>query len=266
MIRKAKDYLLHLNSLRKAFGGGILYSAIRTKLKLQILGGISQKKTLVLSPHPDDDVIGCGGTLSLLTKENSQIKIIYLTQGSGGTEKRLSQREKKALGEEREEEARRAAKLIGTGDIEFWRYQDGGLSGGRAIGKLMTELIVKFDPEVIFCPSFQDSHPDHVQTVRILCGALKNMPNFRGEIWSYEVWSPLFANRLIKIDGVIEVKKQALSCHKSQLESRSYLKAVIGLATYRAGMFMAGEYAEAFFACDRSLYLKLFDLIDNPKS
>jgi len=264
-IKRAKDYLLHLNNLRKAYGNTLLYSALKSKIKLQIIETLPDKRTLVLSPHPDDDVIGCGGALSLLTKQNTEVKTVYLTQGSSGSENRLSLSEKKTLGKTREDEARKASGEMGVLDVEFWRYKDGDLSSGQAIGKLMKEVLAKYNPEVIFCPTFQDPHPDHAETIKILYGSMKSMPHFNGEIWMYEVWSPLFANRLLKIDQYIETKKQALVSHKSQLSSRSYLDAVLGLASYRAGMYSAGKYAEAFFVCNRDLFVSLYEMIERPK-
>lgn len=264
-LSKAKDYLLHLNNLRKAFGSAIFFSAIDSKLKLDVLENLLSKKVLVLSPHPDDDVIGCGGTIAMLSRNESAIKIVFLTQGSMGasSKERLSSREKIEFAKTRENEAREAARILGVSDLDFWRYKDGSLLAGRTPIKALSNLLKTYEPEIIFCPTFQDPHPDHFETAKLLARALP-WSTFSGEIWLYEIWTPVYANRIVKIDKTIETKKNALNSHKSQMQSRSYFNAVLGLNTYRAGMNLAGEYAEAFFACDEKLFLKIFNLIENP--
>lgn len=274
-LSKAKDYLLHLNNLRKAFGSAILFSAINSSLKLEILDDLPAKKILILSPHPDDDVIGCGGTIASFVANGSKVKIVYLTRGamSPNSKKRLSAGEKVELAKTRENEAREAARILGVSNLDFWRYKDGSLSAGRTSIKALANLLKTYKPEIIFCPTFQDSHPDHFETAKLLAKVLfqstftstpSRVRGFSGEIWLYEIWTPVYANRIVKIDKTIEIKRNALNTHKSQMQSRSYFDAVLGLNAYRAGMNLAGKYAEAFFACDEKLFLKIFGLIENP--
>lgn len=245
---KAKDYLLHLNHLRKFVGYETFYRAINTGFKLDILDKPISGKALVLSPHPDDDAFGCGGTISLHRKVGCEVKVIYLHDGSGGGEKDV-----------REAEARNSADILGTHDLEFWQIADKQELKTPKDIKRLSDVINTFDPAVIYVPSFLDPHPDHCEVAELLAYALKST-NFSGMIFSYEIWSPIFANRLIKIDEVIDLKKQAIDAHGSQLTERGYKEAIVGLAQYRAGMFNAGKYAEAFFACDGKTYQKLFKL------
>ncbi len=254
--RRLIKNLLHLNHLRKFLGWEVFNKAIASEFKLEILDNPPKGNILVLSSHPDDDVFGCGGALCLHQKAGNKIKIIYLADGSG---------EKKSNPGRRQKEAREAALVLGVTDLDFWQIPDGRLSPNNSTIQRLNDLILKFQPDIIYAPSFIDSHPDHFETAAILAEALKKMPDFNGMIFSYEIWTPVFANRLINIDEAIELKKEAMAAHASQQNSRSYSKAILGLNQYRAGMFNHGQYAEAFFESNRELYINLFNLVNNPE-
>jgi len=77
------------------------------------------EKLLVFAPHPDDDVIGCGGTIANNTAQGNQVTIVYLTSGENGS-LAYSPAELSVV---REEEATRAASLLGVSDVIFLRNQ-----------------------------------------------------------------------------------------------------------------------------------------------
>ncbi|MFA6422860.1 MAG: PIG-L family deacetylase [Patescibacteria group bacterium] len=267
-LKKIKENLLHLNNLRKFIGYEIFREAMNSETKLQILDTPPSGRVLVLAPHPDDDVIGCGGTIKKHIDNGDSVKVVFLTDGSGGVAKKrhiTTVKERKDLTGERESEAKTAALILGVTETAFWRYHDGSLLLNNTSMKLLDTLFSDFKPNIIYAPSFLDPHPDHFETAKILAAFLEKKNNFTGTIFSYEVWSPIYANRLVRLDDVAEFKKQALLAHKSQIESRSYEQAIMGLAKYRAGMHDAGEYAEAFFACNMKLYVQLFNLLSLKK-
>ncbi len=78
-------------------------------------------------------------------------------------------------------------------------------------------------------------------------------------IYGYEIWTPLIPNRLVDISSVVEVKKQAIDKHTSQLQEMAYHKAIIGLNQYRGCMYAKKqmEYAEAFLCLDAKTYFEL---------
>lgn len=266
MFKKLKAKFLRLEHFRKFIGQEMSFNAIQSNFKLQINSTLPSGRVLVLSPHPDDDVLGCGGVMALHQQAGDEVKILCITDGSMGFPdiNRPTTREKTELVREREFEVKESAKILSVTDLVFWRYRDGNLSANSSAVKLMINLLNLYKPEIIYLPSFQDSNSDHFETCKIFIEALKKTP-LDPEVISYEVWSPLFANRIISIDKVFEQKKRAIELHKTQLKSRGYLSAIVGLNQYRAGMFNAGNYAEAFFSCNKELYFKLFDLIEFKK-
>ncbi len=262
-LKRLKDNLLHINNLRKFLGYEIFRQATASSLKLEIIKTPPEGRVLILSPHLDDDVIGCGGIIKLHIQKDDQVKIVYLADGSGGLPKNkiFTRSDRRRLAQTREKEAKEATLILGVDEPIFWRYQDGHFSANSTTIKLLENILSTFSPDIIYLPSFLDPHPDHLETCKIFYQVLPRY-DFAGQIFSFEIWSPIYANRLVNIDKVIDYKKRALLAHKSQLSSRGYLEAIMGLNQYRAGMYNAGKYAEGFFACNKKLYLQLFELLN----
>src|SRR5438270_10321937 len=86
-------------------------------------------RVLVVSPHPDDESLGCGGTLHRHVEAGDAVRVVFLTSGEHGGHG-LPPSEAGAL---REQEARRAAEIIGIEEVEFWRLTDGGLKATAAV-------------------------------------------------------------------------------------------------------------------------------------
>ena len=76
----------------------------------------------------------------------------------------------------------------------------------------------------------------------------------------YEVWTPLFPNRLVEINDVVGMKRQALQHYQSQLIENDYLHASLGLNAYRAIALSQkhGGFAEAFFVTPLNDYRELY--------
>src|SRR5512139_3535049 len=104
---------------------------------------VSGERVLVLAPHPDDETLGCGGTIRLLIEARKQVKVVFLTSGDKADPGHLPA----GSGEDvhltdyargREREAERALKVLGVSDYEFLRFPDRGLNERAAdvLGRL----------------------------------------------------------------------------------------------------------------------------------
>ena len=237
--------LLDLNFLRKSIGFQAFLSSYSKNIRVKILEYPKKGRVLILAPHPDDEAIGLGGTIIKHIKRGDKLKIVYLTDNKKNRNLRTK-------------EAKKAAKIMGVKKIEFCHFIDGKLSNGKKEIKKISSILLKFKPGIIYVPFFLDPHPDHQMTARVLKSVLKKS-NYKADIYSYEVWTPLLANRIIKIDDSISKKILAIKTYKSQNKERGYLEATIGLNSYRAGMYNAGERAEAFFKAGSKLYISLIE-------
>lgn len=256
-MKKLLKVLFSLNSLKKALGSQLFFNSTKFDFHIQILNEIKVKNVLVLAPHPDDDSFGCGGTIKKMATTGANITVAYFCDGSGGVKENDQNKKNSELISIRKEETRKTAEILGIKEQVFFGYQDGELSKGKAVLKALADLIKRVKPDIIFVPSFIDNHPDHKAVNDILVNFIeKNESVF--EIWAYEVWTPLYANRIVMINDEKEAKEQSMLAHQSQLEARGYTKAVLGLNQYRAEINNRSGLAEAFFASSPAVYKELY--------
>ena len=213
---------------------------------------------VVLSPHPDDDVVGCGGTLVRHLKSGCRVAVVYLTDGrKGDPTGRYTEDELAVL---REQEAAAACREMGIDDVLFLRRQDRALRADKSTVGEIAAALRKYSPQRVYLPSFFDGffHPDHLQTNIILEKAALGM-NTNFLCYGYEIYTPLIPSRLVDITGQVALKRKAIEHHKSQLRVREISK-IISLNEYRGatlGPPFLG-YAEAFLAAAPQTYFRLF--------
>src|SRR5262245_15594956 len=162
----------------------------------------ASQKILVLSPHPDDESLGCGGTIRLLAQSGGVVDVLYMTRGEQGGEvpEAQSAEDRQRLAEVRSAEAREACRILGTRKVDFLDGVDGGLGGQP---HLVDELLRRLTAESydrVFCPWPQEKHTDHVATFRHLVSALRRYSR-PVLVWLYEVWTPLPPTVCVPIDS-----------------------------------------------------------------
>src|SRR5215213_961341 len=106
------------------------------------------KRVLILSPHPDDEAIGCGGTLRAHVEEGDHVEVIFLTSGEQG----LRGGDPAETARLREKEAATAARILGYPIYEFWREPDGALKPRSALIRRLTEKLLRFKPHLLYLP------------------------------------------------------------------------------------------------------------------
>lgn len=205
---------------------------------------------MVFAPHPDDDIIGCGGTLIHHVKRGDNVMCVYMTSGEagGGIIKRDE------LAAIREQEAAKATEKIGIKNLIFLREKDKELRISEDTVNKVVNLILQEAPTTLYAPHKRDGHDDHQQTYRIVIAAVKKIMNEKGRDWKapsifcYEVWTPLSTfSKKVDITDAIGLKLEALAEHKTQIANVKYDEAIKGLNNYRGIMSRAGMYAECFY-------------------
>jgi len=210
---------------------------------------------LVLSPHPDDDVIACGGTLIKHYEVGDHITSVYLTDGRKGDPDFSNEDELVLV---RKEEAKKAAKIIGIHELIFFDNRDQELTSSSKTVKELSQLLLDLRPDLVYLPFFFDNHPDHRATNRIFFDACKFI-KFNFHCFAYEAWTPLVPNRIVDITQEMPRKCEAISQYLTQIKHINYVRLVKGLNAYRT-LFASQNclYAEAFFQIEREGYLHLF--------
>jgi N-acetylglucosamine malate deacetylase 1 len=209
---------------------------------------------LVFSPHPDDDLIGCGGSMAKHIKQGNNVSVVYMTSGDAGSLRYI----KEELADIREGETRDAGDFLGVHNTIFLRNADGYLEYNKQNLIKIVNLIRKEKPEIVYIPHKDDAHKDHMKTFEIVAESINRAsgPWFQecdGDPWvtksvlCYEVWTPLQEVSYVEdITDFIDQKVDALEKHASQLQDIAYGDAVKGLNRYRGIMTKKGKYCECF--------------------
>jgi N-acetylglucosamine malate deacetylase 1 len=199
---------------------------------------------MVIAPHPDDEVIGCGGTLSLQIAKGDRVSVVFLTSGELGL-KHLVREEAWQI---RESEAEEAASLLGIGDLHFLRCPDWFLSDHiDAAGAALAPILTSIHPDMLFVPHVDEWHPDHKAALPVVQSAFGKTSIRKPSMLAYEVWTPMQTfDDVRNISAVMDAKLNALQCYRSQLSDFRYDRAVHGLNEYRGALAAKCDYAEVF--------------------
>lgn len=196
-------------------------------------------KVLVLAPHPDDEAIGCGGTIRHHVLAGDHVTVLYLTSGEKGVHyEDITEADRaqcltgstwdthsfdvdKASALVREREAGVCSQILGTQRLDFWRETDGGFDPWYDPDKYKAKLhayLEDVDPQVLYCPHTGEAHVDHFNTYELL-RIYTEQYGKRCNYLYYEVWAPLSSPYLTinEIGDVIDVKRAAIRAYKSQL-------------------------------------------------
>jgi LmbE family N-acetylglucosaminyl deacetylase len=199
---------------------------------------------VVIAPHPDDEAIGCGGTIRFHVDRGDHVCAIFLTSGELGL-KHLSC---ETAWQVREDEARNAAKILGIASTIFLRQPDWCL--GDAIEQAAAALrpvLAAVSPGIIYVPHTREWHPDHRAAIPILRAALAPLASPPPAVLAYEVWTPLAHHDSARdVTSKMKQKLKAVRCYRSQLEGFRYDRAVLGLGIYRGALVVGCPFAEVF--------------------
>jgi N-acetylglucosamine malate deacetylase 1 len=207
----------------------------------------SGERVVVLAPHMDDEVIGCGGTLARHIAAGSQVTVVFLTDGGQG-----------GVTASRKREAGLALAELGVQHSVFLDGPDGRLTATDQLVTALRAALGAAAPEIVYLPFFLEEHPDHRAASALLAAAVQDTAmDFRCH--GYEVWTPLFPNCLVRIDASIDTKRRAIGHYQSQLTDVDYLHTAIGLNAYRSSALAdpACRYVEAFCAVSLAQYLAM---------
>jgi N-acetylglucosamine malate deacetylase 1 len=200
----------------------------------------------IISPHPDDESIGCGGTILKHVAEGDVVQIELLTSGEKGGHDLIEAE----VGRIREQEALAAAEILGVVHFEFYRQPDGDLRVSRPLASRLAQRICDCKPSIIYVPHGAEQHPDHRVAVRLLQRALRLLDlDEPPRVLAYEVWTPLQQlDEIVDITPYMETKLKAIAAYSSQTRIMNFAAAAEGLARYRGEMhcWPGGEFAEVF--------------------
>jgi LmbE family N-acetylglucosaminyl deacetylase/glycosyltransferase involved in cell wall biosynthesis len=190
------------------------------------------RTVLLLAAHPDDEVLGAGGTLALLAAREAAVRVVIFSRGEGWGDPAV-----------RMEESKAAAAVLGLPAPEFLEFPDRGFADRLDDLKgAIARLVLDARPDLLFCPAPSELHPDHRALARacvLLIQSLRVGDDALQALWSasiafYEVSHPVAADRLVDITAVAAKKEEAVRCFASQIERNDFARKMMGLNAYRS--------------------------------
>lgn len=243
MLRAVGRFLQGEAMVVKLEAGGAMTGTVQeSEIVPYVSGQLPGRRWLVLAPHPDDEVLGGGATLTAAIAGGCEVTVVCVTSGGAQGEAR-----------EREREAEEAARELRLPAPEFWRLADRRLAAaGGELRRRLGEVLTRVMPDTVLTPSPVELHPDHravawqlhcVLRRRLLWGWRRGLPAW---VAAYEVSVPILPNLLVAADSSWEPKRRALACYRSQLAFRPYAAVMEGLGALRTLTLPDSEHAEAF--------------------
>lgn len=194
-------------------------------------------RILAIGAHPDDIEIGCGGTLLKYAEQGHQVTLLVMTQGTGGGDGAIRQREQEA-----------ASRILGAGQLLWGDYPDTAIPLNRSLIQRLEAVIKRIEPDFIFVHYSDDTHQDH----RHLATCTVTATRYSRNVLFYE--GPTTQNFspsvFVDIDAQFPGKLAALEAHVSQA-GRTNIKGLTIVTIAQAAAHFRGiqgrvKNAEAF--------------------
>lgn len=225
------------------------------------------QKLLVIAPHPDDEAIGCGGTIAKVKQEGGKVYVLFLTVGST---KDFSKIGKSTLFQ-REREVKHVAAFLQFDDYHIafpgdkYHLKLDIIGQHRLMDVIERESSVSIEnikPTMVAFPSFASYNQDHriaaVATHAALRPAAKDSKHFVETVLSYEspadewrIEQSLLTNFFVSLEQQhLDAKLQALKRYRSQLRAGSNPRSLdnVKIMAMTRGSQCGSTYAEAFTA------------------
>ena len=182
---------------------------------------VSSPKVLIVAPHPDDEVLGCGGTIARLGQEGFDIHVLIVTTAYAPdwSEEFIKNRKR---------EIKEAHRILGVRKTHFLNYPTAKLDtiSRKKINSDLAKIIEKIKPDIVFLPFKGDLHHDHRIIFEASLVALRPASFRIKKILSYETLSEtewgqeLYTfkpNIYFDITNTFEKKVQAIKAYLSEL-------------------------------------------------
>lgn len=214
------------------------------------------KTVIVISAHPDDEILGAGGTLLKHKKNGDKIYWLITTnifEEQGFSKERFFSRQR---------EIEKVSEALGAEKVFMLDYPTMSLSTSTLIEMVpkISKVFTEIEPEIVYCLNRSDAHSDHRITFDAVMACTKSFRYpFIKQVLMYECISEtefapqlpekvFIPNYFVDISSFLEKKLELMKIYESEVGEHPFprsLRNIEALATYR-GASVGVEYAEAF--------------------
>jgi LmbE family N-acetylglucosaminyl deacetylase len=224
-------------------------------------GGYVGKKILVVAAHPDDEILGCGGTMAIHSIKGDEVYVLILGEGITSRDVKRDRKKRDKEIEELRRDIEAANKIEGTKRTFLYDFPDNRFDSVplldiiKVIEKVKNEVV----PDIVYTHHHGDLYIDHrltFQAVMTACRPLKG--ESVKEIYSFEVpssteWSPdnskyFMPNYFVNIKDTFQEKIKAMKAYTSEIRDFPHPRSAraLEILACNRGISVGLEYAEAF--------------------
>jgi LmbE family N-acetylglucosaminyl deacetylase len=223
--------------------------------------------TLIIAAHPDDEVLGCGGTIARLAQEGHNVTIVIVGEGIT-SRKDLTENEKSSLLQKLHKQTRSVGEFLGAKDVRLLEYPDNRLDTVPLLDIIhsLEEIIEEVQPEIVYTQHGGDLNIDHNKVFRAVLTATRPIEGcpvktvLAYEVgssteWAFQKFAPVFRpTSFVDISTTLEKKVTAMEMYESEKRAFPHprsTKAIEAKAcTYGS---TAGLHAAEAFECIRCI-------------
>ncbi|WP_180271522.1 PIG-L deacetylase family protein [Fredinandcohnia onubensis] len=221
------------------------------------------KTVLVIAAHPDDEVLGCGGTIARHVKEGDKVHTVILAEGITSRDKTRNRNAHKEELSELGIAAKRANEILGVHSLKLIDLPDNRLDSLNRLDliKIVEELINEIKPNIIYTHHIGDVNIDHRRIHEAVITACRPFPqnNFVEELLFFETASstewmttgsapPFVPNWYVDITDTLSLKLKSLQAYDYEMREWPHARSIKALE-YQAcwrGANIGKQAAEAF--------------------
>lgn len=217
-------------------------------------------RILVVAAHPDDEILGCGGTVRRLVNEGCEAYSLILSDGVTSRYSEITSDVSEAI-ESRYKESLAAGSILGYKESLFCKFADNSFDKEPLLNivKTIEDYILRIKPSVIFTHHYGDLNIDHQIVSRAVQTAARPMEDCPvKEIYCFEIlssteWNFLsrdkfVPNYFVNIETTLKDKLEAMKCYNSELRSFPHPRSIenLEITAKKWGSVIGYNYAEAF--------------------
>lgn len=171
------------------------------------------EKTVIIAPHPDDEVIGCAGLIQALVERGTPPHVIILTGGEGSHRGCCKTTEADIIDARHQLTMKAAATLkLPESHIHCLHYPDGGVDPKHPETVELSSLLHQLSPKALFVPHRGEGWSDHTRVAGIVNELTKRLTvdiyEYCVWMWYYNVWNLDYRNaRILKMSTAQHKRK-----------------------------------------------------------
>lgn len=220
---------------------------------------MKNNSVLIVAAHPDDEVLGCGGTVARLIKEGYKVHTLILGEGVTSRDEQRDRKKREREIKLLSEQIHKVSKILGVIEVFTYDFPDNRFDTVPLLDivKVIEKVKEKVNPGIVFTHYEKDLNIDHQITYKAVLTATRPLVGESvKEIYSFEVlssteWSyPLSFSPdvFFDISDTLDLKLKAMSIYSSEIKNYPNPRSLEGIRNNAAiwGMKVGLRYAEAF--------------------